>query len=44
MKQKFITITKVLLTSCMAFSWWFGSDIPSVLVLGEYSYPVEEEN
>lgn len=44
MKQKLIAIAKPLLATCMAFSWWFGNDIPSLLLLGEYSYPTEEEN
>lgn len=44
MKQKLIAITKPLLAACMAFSWWFGSDIPSIVVLGEYPYPTEEKN
>lgn len=44
MKQKLITITKVLLTSCMAFSWWVGCKIPSLVILGEYAYPSQKEN
>ena len=42
MKQKFIAMMGSLLTACMAFSWWFGSDMPSYLLLGEYPYPTEE--
>lgn len=44
MKQKLITVSKALLTACMAFSLWFGSDLPSVIILGEYPYPTEDEN
>lgn len=44
MKQKLIAISKVFLTTCMAFSWWFGSDLPSIVILGEYPYPTEDEN
>lgn len=43
MKQKFIAMMGSLLTACMAFSWWFGSDMASLLVLGEYPYPINEE-
>lgn len=43
MKQKLITLMGSLLTACMAFSWWFGSDWASIVLLGEYSYPQKEE-
>lgn len=43
MKQKLIAMMGSLLTACMAFSWWIGSDMPSILVLGEFSYPRQEE-
>lgn len=39
MKQKLIAWTRTALCACMAFSWWIGSDLPSLLVFGEYSYP-----
>ncbi len=42
MKQKLIAMMGSLLTTCMALSIWFGSDYPSLLLLGEYSYPVED--
>lgn len=42
MKQKLIAMMGSLLTACMAFSWWIGSDIASFLVLGEIPYPTEE--
>ena len=44
MKQKLIAMIGSLLTTCMAFSWWFGSDLPSILLLGEYIYPTDKEN
>ncbi len=44
MKQKLIAVVGSLLTTCMAFSWWFGGDVVSVLLLGEYSYPTQEKN
>lgn len=39
MKQKFIAMMGSLLTACMAFSWWVGTDWASILLLGEYKYP-----
>lgn len=44
MKQKLIALMGSLLTACMAFSWWIGSDAVSILLLGEYKYPLEDEN
>ncbi|MDD7628464.1 MAG: hypothetical protein PUJ54_09635 [Lachnospiraceae bacterium] len=44
MKQKLIAMLGALLTTCMAFSWSFGSDWASILLLGEYEYPSEETN
>lgn len=44
MKQKLIAMMGSLLTACMAFSWWIGSDLPSAFFLGEYTYPSEKEN
>lgn len=43
MKQKLIAWTRPLLCACMAFSWWIGCDIPSLVLLGEYPYPQKEE-
>ena len=43
MKQKLIAMMGSLLTACMAFSWWVGSDFPSALILGEIAYPTDEE-
>lgn len=42
MKQKLIAMIGSLLTTCMAFSFWVGSDWASIVLLGEYSYPVED--
>lgn len=44
MKQKFIALTKPLLCACMAFSWWISCDVVSLLFLGEYPYPQENDN
>ena len=44
MKQKLIAMMGSLLTACMAFSWLFGGDIVSVLLLGEYEYPEKKED
>ncbi len=44
MKQKLIAMMGSLLTACMAFSFWIGSDYPSILLFGEYSYPIKKEN
>lgn len=44
MKQKLFALSKVFLTTCMAFSLWFGSDFPSIVIFGEYPYPTEDEN
>lgn len=43
MKQKLIAMMGSLLTACMAFSWWIGSDVMSLLFLGESPYPSEED-
>lgn len=42
MKQKLIAMMGSLLTTCMAFSWWVGTDMPSILLLGEYKYPSKD--
>ena len=42
MKQKLIAMMGSLLTACMAFSWWVGTDMPSILLLGEYEYPSKD--
>ncbi len=42
MKQKLIAMMGSLLTACMAFSFWVGSSWASIVLLGEYSYPVED--
>lgn len=42
MKQKFIAVTKTLLTTCMALSWWVGTDWASILLIGEYPYPARD--
>ena len=31
------------LFSCIAFSWWIETNIVSVLLFGEYPYPVKDE-
>lgn len=43
MKQKLIAMMGSLLTTCMAFSFWIGTDFPSLILLGEYSYPVQDK-
>lgn len=43
MKQKLIAMMGTLLTACMAFSWWVGSDLVSVFLLGEYTYPTKND-
>lgn len=39
MKQKLIAMMGTLLTACMAFSWWIGTDWVSLLLIGECPYP-----
>lgn len=39
MKQKLIAWTRPILCACMAFSLLLGSDLPSLVILGEYAYP-----
>lgn len=43
MKQKLFTLTKSLLCGCMALSIWVGGGFPSLVLLGEYSYPQNEK-
>lgn len=44
MKQKLIAFSRVFLTTCMAFTLWFGTDLPSIVIFGEYPYPTKDEN
>lgn len=44
MKRKLIAWTKPLLCGCMALGWFISCDIPSLILLGEYAYPQENEN
>lgn len=44
MKQKLFAFSKFFLTTCMALTIWFGTDLPSILLLGEYPYPTEDDN
>ena len=41
MKKKFVRLSKLLLTSCMAFGTLVGCDIASMIFFGEYEYPAE---
>lgn len=43
MKQKLIAWTKPVLCACMAFSWFIHCDIPCIVLLGEYPYPINNE-
>ncbi len=43
MKQKFLKWSSALLTTCMGLGWFVGFDTASVLLLGEYPYPQDEE-
>lgn len=43
MKQKLIAMMGSLLTACMAFSWWIGTDLPCLLFIGDYKYPTKDE-
>lgn len=42
MKQKLIAMMGSLLTACMALSFWIGTDMPSIIFLGENVYPTKE--
>lgn len=42
MKQKLIAMMGSLLTACMAFSWWVGTDLPCIFFMGEYEYPQKD--
>ena len=44
MKQKLIKWGGILLTTCMGWGWIVGSDFVSVLLLGEYPYPTDNDN
>lgn len=44
MKQKLIAMMGSLLTACMAFSFWIGSDMASFIFLGECPYPTKDTN
>lgn len=43
MKQKLLALAKPLVGACLAFSWWVGCDGISLIFLGEYPFPTEEE-
>lgn len=42
MKGKLVRLSKPLLTACMALGLWMGCDITSLILFGEYEYPVEQ--
>lgn len=42
MKQKLIKWSASILSTCLAMGWFIGCDIPSIVLLGEYSYPQSE--
>ncbi len=39
MREKFVKITKPLLTACMALGMLVTFDITSIIFFGEYEYP-----
>lgn len=39
MKEKFVRLTKPLLSACMALTVWITIDIASMIFFGEYEYP-----
>ncbi|GFI45639.1 hypothetical protein IMSAGC019_00951 [Lachnospiraceae bacterium] len=39
MKEKFVKLSKPLLTACMALGAWVTIDIASYIFFGEYEYP-----
>lgn len=39
MKEKFVRLTKPLLSACMALGIWVTWDIASMIFFGEYEYP-----
>lgn len=43
MKQKLIALSKPLMIACLGFAGWIGCDVVSLILLGEYPYPMEEE-
>lgn len=43
MKQKLFNLSKVILTGCMALSFFIYFDGVSALLLGEYPYPEKPE-
>lgn len=42
MNNKLIKWSKPLLTACMALATWVYIDIASIILFGEYEYPVEK--
>ncbi len=43
MKEKFVKITKPLLTACMALGMFVTWDIASIIFFGEYEYPKDSK-
>lgn len=43
MKEKLIKWSKPLLLACTIWSFWVGGGIASIVLLGEYPYPSEEQ-
>lgn len=41
MKEKLVRWSRPLLTACMALGIWITIDIASIILFGEYEYPVE---
>lgn len=41
MKEKLVKWSRPLLTACMALGIWITIDIASIILFGEYEYPVE---
>lgn len=42
MKNWLVKISTPLLTAAMAFGFWIGVDATSIILFGEYEYPIEE--
>ena len=42
MKEKLVKLSRPLLTTCLALVYWIGFDITSIILFGEYEYPVEK--
>ena len=44
MKEKLVRWSRHLLNACLLFGAWVTIDIASIILFGEYEYPIEKQS